>query len=391
LSLVECSVLLGTGGLPAKNKWGSMSSALAEISLGVLIHAVLPRAFRAAFPSFDDGQLPQLDNDAVDEEYQVVVKRKVYRVGKYLGPLGNTFRARQGLLANFVLEPLDWLWQRLQHLDEQSKPLFEITTPSRSPFIAVEKRLSAFLQCSFAETSLTAVWNHYSYERTEADNQELTSEIVNMVLKVVAQVRWRFTMFFEAWPFPLVRLCDPAVPESEKAKVAESLFSAPPCCVDAYCSQKIRLAHGNPESLRNDRDLMGLLTSWSHHARVCNMHVERIFALIRKSSPEKKPNVERLCSAGFLSQLVHSHRKAGGTDITAFQRSHLLATSVPIAAVRQTVAAHPSMARGHLLFMSHKVSVGVNFRSGTTRNSYHSGQSVPQTCFQWRIWKVLDV
>ena len=94
MSWVECSVLLGTGGLPAKNKWVSMSSALAEISLGVLIHAVLPRAFRAAFPSFDDGQLPQLDNDAVDEEYQVVVKRKVYRVGKYLGPLGKTLSGR---------------------------------------------------------------------------------------------------------------------------------------------------------------------------------------------------------------------------------------------------------------------------------------------------------
>ena len=309
---------------------------------------------------WDDGALPPADNDAIDEEFQITLKRKVFRVGKYFGSFGSTSRARLGVLANFVLEPLDWLWKWIQHLGEQPLSILQIVTPETSPFKAVERRLSGFLVGHLAPTPLAAAWNHYGFERTEGDKQDLTFEDVKMVLKVLGQVRWRFSVFFEAWPFPLLRLCDATVSQAEQLRIAESLFSAPPCFVDAYCGQKLRMKYASDSTstsanmLINDKDLMGVLTSWAEHARVCNMHVERIFALIRKSSPLKNPNVERACASGYLAQLSHSHKKSGGTDINSMTRADLLNSSTPISALKETVAANPSKARAHICYMTHK-------------------------------------
>jgi hypothetical protein len=72
LALVDNGVLLGKSGLPSKNKWGTMSAANAKIATGLMLYGVLPRAFRAAFPSYDsaaDGL--ELPEDPLEEDYQV--------------------------------------------------------------------------------------------------------------------------------------------------------------------------------------------------------------------------------------------------------------------------------------------------------------------------------
>jgi len=107
-ALIALNVLLGIGGLCAKNKWGSMAAVLANISLGILLHAVLPRAFAAAFPATGrGGPLPAQDEH---EDFKISVRRRVDRVGKFFGETGDTRRAQLGMLSNFILEPLDWLW-----------------------------------------------------------------------------------------------------------------------------------------------------------------------------------------------------------------------------------------------------------------------------------------
>ena len=65
------------------------------------------------------------------------------------------------------------------------------------------------------------------------------------------------------------------------------------------------------DAILGDRDLMDLLDLWVT-SRLTNMHVERLFARLRKASPSKHPNLERVCSAGYCSEVLQEHYQAGG-------------------------------------------------------------------------------
>ena len=68
LGLVSCYLTLGQPGLPSKSKWGTMNTSCAQIAAGVLVHRVLPRAFRRAFPNWESGAL--LDKVGAQEREQ---------------------------------------------------------------------------------------------------------------------------------------------------------------------------------------------------------------------------------------------------------------------------------------------------------------------------------
>ena len=59
-----------------------------------------------------------------------------------------------------------------------------------------------------------------------------------------------------------------------------------------------------------------------------NMGLERMLARFRKCAPGKHPLIERIASAGTLSQFLASHRAAGGKHPLERQRSSLLAAGV---------------------------------------------------------------
>ena len=72
-----------------------------------------------------------------------------------------------------------------------------------------------------------------------------------------------------------------------------------------------------------------ILFSWSY--RLCNMHLERLLSLFRKSSPVK-PYVERLLHSGFLSQVMQRHLQAGGEDFRKITRRGLIQEDAPVRA-----------------------------------------------------------
>ena len=61
------------------------------------------------------------------------MRRKVFRSGKFLGE-----RAGRACIMAVVTEPLDWLWHRIQHLDEASCALVHIGNRSLNPFRAAQ-------------------------------------------------------------------------------------------------------------------------------------------------------------------------------------------------------------------------------------------------------------
>ncbi len=69
LALVEIGILLGESGLPAAHKWGSMTGSCSEVSAGLLIHGIFPRAFRKAFPDYNAGAIEAIGDELVEEAF----------------------------------------------------------------------------------------------------------------------------------------------------------------------------------------------------------------------------------------------------------------------------------------------------------------------------------
>ena len=103
-----------------------------------------------------------------------------------------------------------------------------------------------------------------------------------------------------------------------------------------------------------DSDFMQMLRLWAKNGRLCNMHIERELASVRKSVAEKVPNLEHLTAAAFLSQTVRRHVGAGGQKPGTVTRASLIEDEVPIHAVADRPTSKPGRARGHLLLMKQR-------------------------------------
>jgi len=185
----------------------------------------------------------------------------------------------------------------------------------------------------------------------------------------------------------LLSLVDPATSERDKSALAQKVFDEKRCCLDPHCTRKVRDLLLGPTELLEDTELMSTLRSWSMKGRVCNMHVERIFARVRQSTPQTSPNIERVCAAGFLKELSLAHVKAGGTLPGVVFRSDLLAENTPIQAVRGEALGKPAMARGHITYMTHKLDEA---RGGMPRNKLPQAEQAAVRKAAMAEWRAMS-
>lgn len=258
------------------------------------------------------------------------------------------------VLTSIVSEPIDWFWQRLEHLDETGRAMAELTG-SMSPVAKVQRSLSSLLLLPFDQTALRTAARHFSFEKPDVDMRSFASMVRAMVMNMISQMEWRFGAVYGSWPFRLARLADMSLPYNERLREAQDLFDAHPCCVDAPCGQKVLAMASSPEALLDDRHIISALSGWRKHGKLCNMHTERDFARIRRNAPRQSPNAERLCSNGTLALLRHRHASVGGQHIDRASRCELLQAGVPIAASHDTPRLMPQRSRGHVAFMSSRV------------------------------------
>ena len=57
-------VALSSASLPAESRWGTLGETMMEVTAGVVVHNILPRAFRCAFGA--EGQEERQENDEDD-------------------------------------------------------------------------------------------------------------------------------------------------------------------------------------------------------------------------------------------------------------------------------------------------------------------------------------
>lgn len=119
-------------------------------------------------------------------------------------------------------------------------------------------------------------------------------------------------------------------------------------------SVKVKMAYASAEEMLADSSLLEGLTVWARHARVENMGVERLFALIRKSvGGSKAPVLDRLCPAGFMAQLRATHSACGGSDPSIVTRDHL--RDVPTRANEKRCKRARPNCRANILYFADRV------------------------------------
>ncbi len=87
------------------------------------------------------------------------------------------------------------------------------------------------------------------------------------------------------------------------------------------------------------KGLHAALWLYSWMKRVCNMNTERLLSLIRKSAPQRCV-VERLLSAGFLTQVHSKHLQASGCDVRkvdSYQKAAMVLEKYDFAKCRNSI------------------------------------------------------
>ena len=122
------------------------------------------------------------------------------------------------------------------------------------------------------------------------------------------------------------------------------------CCASLDCTWKMVSAISpETETLKDMPRLYRAVDCWSHSAKIADMGSERLLSLIRKASP-KRATVERLVSAGTLTQLMRVHKICGGADARTTRRQHLLEDGAPLRARKE--AKKSSKRRASLTFIN---------------------------------------
>ena len=132
--VVSCGLLVGTGvGLPAKNKWLTMSSSLGPITAGYMHHDILGRVMERAFAGWHDA-LPLEGSDG----YRAMCRNKAWRC-KCVTNDGD--KRTSQMITNFASIPLDHLIMRLQWLDERGDILLDIGNDASCPIRQAQTEL----------------------------------------------------------------------------------------------------------------------------------------------------------------------------------------------------------------------------------------------------------
>ncbi|CAK0802608.1 unnamed protein product, partial [Prorocentrum cordatum] len=270
---------------------------MALLVAGMMLHGILPRAWRLAF---GDWNSPQHAVDGALDDY---------------AKMGGSIKVLAGAANN--------------------------------PALNCMAACSAFMFRPVTTTIATLARHFYWHD---AETFGLFLKIAHGVILLLSRCIWRRVRCrcFQ-WPFRLARLADPD-PTVRRSR-AEDLHARSECCFDKGMGMKIRTFALNAAGLVENGAALAAVSMWSDSALACNVIQERASALIRRSSALRR-NVERLISNGFLAAILPEHLRAGGSDVRAVARGKLIEMGAPIqcAAKKQGRAARAKASDRQLSF-----------------------------------------
>ncbi|CAK0895533.1 unnamed protein product [Prorocentrum cordatum] len=353
--------------VPCKHRFGSCADALREQSAGIMISQLLRRSFDEAFPTRDAPDLvPEHEED--DARERRYIKGKVYRSKK---ALADSSRCLRSIAVTFVLQPLEWVWSRLQHLDDQTGTL-ALIVGSTSPFRVVQTALLDFVNAP--SPAVQRLLHHYMGDARALDLVQ--AECLHVVLCASSFIWFRFERTLEWWPFKLLLWAN----NPGHDYVVDEFFATPRCCLEDSMSIKLRDLYGGDDGKQkflDDDKLKQALRLWGDTTKMTNMHIERLLARLKEAGGRESPfPLERLCADGFLSEFVRCHVAVGGRDCRVWTRADLSRQGVP--AVADEIALRKASqnrggARGWMVYArEQELNLEVPLAKGEDRKAFYS-------------------
>lgn len=321
---IECGVVVGQSqSQPAKNRWGTMHTAQCKQSPGLMINQSSRHCYRIAFSKWEEGD-PGADSS---DDFRKIMRGKCFRTMKVTGSRLKQIR----LLSSFFCEkPITHLWQRLEYLDELGSSLLDICTPCRSPFEATIGQLKSIAASPPRESSLKTLYVNLASDEPEL---RLCKTIVfDKAACMIVLLDWKFRCFKE-WPFPLIEgICSSM---ARRLEICEQFLAAKAIChycLEPLMAEKMANLWKDACAMAEDLPFWTALHLWSKKLKVCNMHIERLLALVKQSVVQDGTPafMERVAANGYLCQWITDHIKAGGYDPRVECAQQLIDQHIPL-------------------------------------------------------------
>ena len=232
--LLEAGLLMDNhSGLPNKIRWGSMAESVAPQTAGIMLNGLLMATITQSFRHFDDGDPGEENQD----DFRNMMKRKAWRV-RCVGNDAATHR--RIVLANFISQPLDHVWHRVQHLDDVGGGFKDCVIDKTNPFAQACRSMISMLKDIEAGHELDTLFWYYAEDPASQQHLDLLTEIRASVSSMMAQTVWRFLWAHEhSWIARLVKMVDARTTVSEKHDIAAKFFRAPSCCKEQHFDMKV--------------------------------------------------------------------------------------------------------------------------------------------------------
>ena len=314
---------------PSSSRWGSTTDSAAEQAAGYMFAGILGRSMEKAFAGFET----EAKED--DDDVRKAVAARTKRAAEHTND-----RQRQChyIMISWATEAVDHLWLRLQHLDEKQCTLMDLQLPD-SPFRVCQRELASLMLQPFELSPLSTVYWFFVGSDEEA-GADFAADVRQHVASIISQITWRFDQRFNTWPYRICKLIDVRLPPAERDAEFDMFWNEPECCLDPDFGAKVRRLITSRDGFKCDKAIAAAIKDWSTHTKLCNMQTERLLSLIKKSCPDAKPSVEKICAKGLLTQHLRDHMAAGGEDPRgAANNADLVAA--PVSGFREFAVMHP--------------------------------------------------
>ena len=149
-----------------------------------------------------------------------------------------------------------------------------------------------------------------------------------------AQTFYFFEEMLDSLPLKLLRMVDVRRDcVQETMPIAREVIDGYMCDSDPEVCGKLRVMYPTAEALANCPEFRAVLQQWGRTGKLCNMQTERMLKAIKTATPDKCPHLDRMLSAGLLTQWLTRHvREYNGDDPRVTTRAQLLEAGAPLKA-----------------------------------------------------------
>ena len=197
--------------IPSIARWSTFGDCLPEEVGGMLCHAILPRVMGIVEAELAGEQLEDnAENDDNLDSWQVHITKKLQKAFATLSDQPATTQVWSTAL--FATEPIDYLSNRLQHLDTVGSSLKELVSEN-GLLTQFQEHVWFLLNPWSAEESRHSqkLWGIFSYLQrmcgADFDGKACISDLRGYLLSVASAVWARLQLQYFNWPWKLVRGC----------------------------------------------------------------------------------------------------------------------------------------------------------------------------------------